>query len=240
MGISANHLSYSDFVKNEIKTLGVIQGLTSLVSSFPILSSNASTFFNVYKNKGKRSKTIKNNKHIIDHPFKFNSELELDIEGKRKKIIIEVLVQPNFSEVTYQLIILELEGVLPTLMRKFHFDFAPYVKASDKQPVYHLQYGGHATPKMVEKEIEDSHILPWLSVPRIAIAPMNFALFLDMILCEFKSEATNKISETNEWRQLIKTNEDLLIKCYYERIGNFFTSNHKSSFLFRDFCYGKK
>ncbi len=237
MKISEDHLTYVDFFNNEIKTLSFIQGNSQITSFFPAFSNAATIGYNLYKNR----KPPKNKrKRTTQYSFNFCGHLNLDIQGKKKKIIVEVMVKPEFSECTYQVIILDDFYNPPTIIRKFHFDFAPNVNPVDKQPIYHLQYGGSATPEMTKLAIDDSNVFPWLSLPRINIVPTNLALLLDLIFCEFKSEKTNKISETPEWRGLIKNNEDLLIKCYYERINRFFSSSHKSNFLFRDFCYGKE
>ena len=73
-------------------------------------------------------------------------------------------------------------------MRKFHFDFAPVVDKNDRKPVYHLQYGGKPTPRMKELNVDDEHILPWLSSPRINSTPINLALLLDMIFRPFRCD----------------------------------------------------
>ena len=124
-------------------------------------------------------------------------------------------------------------------MRKFHFDYAPKKALEDKKPIYHLQYGGKATPMMKELEVEDDQILPWLSSPRIISIPVNLALLLDMVFCEFSSEVTNGITERREWRDFIKYNEELILCPFYGRVNQFLTSEHKFDFLLRDFYYGK-
>lgn len=229
MSIFKEHLSYTDFVGNEIKTLGFIQGLTQINQSFNDLANKSQILFHQYS--GRKNSDI---------AFQFKCDLNMLVEKQDKTIFIEALLRPNFSEAVYVLSICDQSLIPPKIMRKFHFDFAPVVDKNDRKPVYHLQYGGKPTPRMKELNVDDEHILPWLSSPRINSTPINLALLLDMIFCEFPSEPTYKIIGTKEWRDLIKNNEDLVTKLYYKNIAKFFTSTHKSDFLFRDFYYGKK
>jgi hypothetical protein len=93
---------------------------------------------------------------------------------------------------------------------------------------------------MLGASVVDKKIQPWLSIPRMNFSPINLALLLDLIFVEFKSPITNNIVERREWRELIKANEDLMLKSYYNSINNFFTrGSHSTDNLFRDFSYGK-
>ncbi|WP_420320104.1 hypothetical protein [Flagellimonas sp.] len=222
-------MNYEKFIRNEIKTLGFLDGFSTINGSLGNLSSNANLFYHQYKAK-EADKLI----------FKFSADFNLIIEKRERIIIIEALLHPNFSLASYVFSICNKAQDDGMVLRKFHFDYAPNeANAIVKKPIYHLQYGGKATPRMLELQVADESIHTWLSSPRINTNPVNLALFLDMIFCEFRSDQTIAITERAEWRNLIKENEDLITKLYFERITGFFNVNHSSSLLFRDFCYGE-
>ena len=227
MGIAKNQLSFHEYFANEIYTLRFISGLAPIKTSFFDLSNKAQIYYYQYKGKKNRS-------------FEFECELDLVIEKEERKVGIEVKVTPDYAFSSYALTMYQKEADEFQLMRKFHFDFVPQTKFEDKKPIYHLQYGGTATPKIKTLGVDDKNIIPWLSVPRLNYSPINLALLLDVIFCEFPNETTISITERSEWRDFIKMNEELILKDYYSRMRDFFQNKHKSDFLFREFCYGKK
>lgn len=232
MSIDAGHVSYDEFVKNEVKTLGFLSGFASIISEFPSLSSQAYLFYNQYKDK----------RRIGEIDFTFNCEMEMEIEGRKKEetlILIETCIKRNYTEATYALTICENKTEPKELIRKFHFDYDPQSNSnSHKKPKYHLQYGGTATPKIGEHKISMDRIHSWLSVPRLVFAPINLALLLDYIFIEFPSKETNQITEKSEWRDLIKSNEEKILKTYYENLNRFMIGNHSSKSLLREYFYG--
>lgn len=232
MKISESHPSYQNFFKREIKTLRSLQANTGIGKSFRDLSEKSKIYYDTYKNK-----KFDMNKNS----FQFNCELNLIVEKKERKVFLEAKVEPNFSLVTYALSICDRmdNNGSHTLLRKFHFDFdLNSLKRNDK-PIYHIQYGGKPTPMLTELNIDIKDINPWLSSPRINIPPTNLAIMLDVLFTEFPNETTAKIQEDPCWRDLIKTNEEFIFKEYYRGITRFFSNEHTSNFLFREFYYGK-
>lgn len=225
MYIDKEHLLFDDFIKNEINSLGFIQGLLRNDNLFADLQNKSECLFHQYRKK-------KN----IDR-FDFGCEIVLLVEGKKRKVLIEAIVTLDFSIASYVFSILEEDDDSISLLRKFHYDYAPKKPGLGK-PVYHIQYGGKATPKMKELNVQDELINPWLSSPRLNTSPINLALFIDMIFSEFASEETTKIIEKSEWRDFIKGNEEKVLKKYFGKINNFFGNEHNSNRLFRDFYYG--
>jgi hypothetical protein len=125
------------------------------------------------------------------------------------------------------------------LIRKYHFDYDKSINDM-KKPLYHLQYGGKLSPNMIYCNVTDDNDYSWLSIPRINFTPINLALLIDFIFVEFKSPVTESIIERTEWRQFIKTNEELMLQGYYKCVNQFFSrGNHTANKLFRDFSYGK-
>ncbi len=228
--INTDHPTYKEFVKNEIKTLEVIAGITRINTSFPDLASAANLVFHSYNNLKART--------IQDRPFEFTCRFCLEIEGKERTVFLEVITTPDFDHTSYMLAFCDGDETTP-LLRKFHFDYAKPIAGQNEKPVYHLQYGGAATPTFNASSIDVSHLNPWLSVPRIPFMPVNLALFLDIIFCEFQSEETHNIKELPKWRDLIVNNERKVLKPYYSNLSSFLNAKHKANYLIRDFIYGQ-
>ena len=228
MCIDGKRMASEEFIKNEVKTLGIIQGQTSIATHFRDLHQQASYTYSLYE--GKKPGSI---------PFRFDCELKMEIEKRKQILFIEAEVRQNYSFVTYALCMCE-DTEQKTLMRKFHFDYDPQVNASaSKKPKYHLQYGGKATPSLKKNDISTKDLQDWLSVPRLSFTPINLALFLDIVFNEFPSEHTQRVIENKEWREMIKTNEENVLLPYFRNVNQFISSGHKSYYLFRDFVYGK-
>jgi hypothetical protein len=124
------------------------------------------------------------------------------------------------------------------VIRKFHFDFAPeYINKRARHPIFHLQYPGEFPIHLQNLKLEYDHLVCSLSEPRISFRPMSLALTLNMIFKEFQNEQTYKVVEDSTWRELIKTNEDHLLKPYFNKCNTFFSGSGIKLFT-NDFCYG--
>lgn len=235
MPIFQTHLPYVDFVKNEIHTLEVLQALSYLPGRFDQLYSQAYEVYNRYLG------VMKNNR-LEATSFEFKCHFDLSIEKGMRKFFVECIVAPGFEEVSYMLAICQDDSDNPQIIRKFHFDYALPQKNQDPKPVYHFQYGGDGRPTYNENELDIEHMQPWLSNPRINYTPMSLAILLDSIFYELKyqNESTYGLVERQEWCDLIKHNEDVILKPYFQRINTFFNStDHRFDFLLRDFYYGR-
>lgn len=229
MGIHKHHPSYIDFVKKELLNLQFLFNDKYIANSFTELSNSAYTFHSIYGFK--KDGDLKN----ID--FSFGCNFDIVIEKKKRKIAVEALITPEFKHVSYSLSICDKKKCL----RKFHFDYAiPIANDPKLKPIYHLQYGGEQSPQLKNLNISVKQIYPWLSSPRINFMPVNLAILLDMIFCEFPSEITNGVVQRSEWRDFIKNNEEYIIKPFYKRMEEFISKEHSSDKLVRDFYYGKK
>jgi len=230
MCIDKQQISSTDFIHNEFLTLGHIKEQSSVRKSFPELCQKADMLYGIFKGASKKSPLIR---------FQFDCELKLEIEKRKQILFIEADVRQNYSIATYVLCMCE-DTEQKKLIRKFHFDYDPQGNSSAwNKPKYHLQYGGKATPSLKKNGIPTEDLHDWLSVPRLSFTPINLALFLDLVFNEFPSEATQKVIEKSEWRNMIKTNEDALLVPYFQNIGQFINAAHKSNYLFREFVYGK-
>lgn len=232
MSINRDHPDFLKFIKNEQKSLKVLFNDPFIAKNLPELAERANTiYYEYYKIKDKNLKTL---------PFEFSTDFNIVIENEERKVVIETLVQPDFTHVSYVLSICQNCEEPLTLIRKFHFDYAiPIHNDIDRKPVYHFQFGGEQSPRLAGLNISVENLQPWLSSPRITHIPINLALLLDMVFFEFRSEITNGIVERKEWRDFIKSNEDFLLAPYYNRVKWFITNKHKYDFLIRDYCYGQ-
>ena len=171
--------------------------------------------------------------------FKFESELNIKVDGKDGIAHIGSLVnrkdENNINRTTHYVAICK-EGE-KKLLRKFHFDYDPLNQNSKSHPLFHLQYAGKLTPRLKEKGIEDNQLESWLSEPRLFYFPLSLALLINLIWKEFPSLKTSKLSETSEWRCLVKRNEELIIAPFFSGCNSFFQKESGQLFT-TDFCYG--
>lgn len=231
MSIDKEQIPSADFIHNEVKTLGFLRAQASVAKSFPELYTKANTAYSFYSGVLKKTTPT---------CFKFGCELKMEIENKNRSLFIEAYVRQNYSLATYALCMCDSDNEEKKLIRKFHFDYDPKGNSSvNKKPKYHLQYGGKATPGLISNGISAGHLYEWLSVPRLSITPINLALLLDIVFNEFPSEVTQRVIEKSEWRDMIKANEDNVLVPYFLNVSQFINSAHNSTYLFRDFVYGK-
>jgi len=227
MSIIKEQIPFIDFISNEIKTLGIIKANTSIQENY----------FDLYNKSGYLHDLYSGKKNLDKIKFNFSSKIDMIIEKREMTLFIECLISPEYSQSSYAISILNKVGESLELFRKFHFDFDKEPQKVEK-PCYHIQYGGKATPLIVNNNVDDSAITPWLSSPRIRYQPINLALILDFIFCEFPSEINDKIKEDSHWRDFIKNNEVTILKEHFKNINSFFTGLHSNNYLYRDFCYG--
>jgi len=230
MAINKNHPKFIPFMKNERNTLEWLSNNSYVTSNFRPLALSAYNSLSTFPKK---------EKYFANFTLHFSCKLELSVEGRAMTTILECQVQNEFGLATYCFSVCDgVENPL-NLIRKFHFDYAkPTKNDPEPKPVYHWQYGGQESAGLQELGIEIDNLQPWLSSPRLFCTPINLALFLDLIFCEFRDISTRRLTESNEWRQLVKSNEDKLLTPYIENLGSFLVSNHSSEYLLRDFHYG--
>lgn len=222
------HTNYLSFIKKEKKTLNFLMNSPIIQSLFGEIATSASNSF--YDLPEKDTLLEKSN-------FVFGSHFNMEIEKSNRKIAIEAKVEKNFASSSYVLSLFEFNESPYSLIRKFHFDYAKPEKKNPK-PVYHLQYGGEITPVLSELNCDVTGLQPWLSDPRIYFYPTNLALLLDSVFNAFRSNETNQITNRSEWRDLVKENEDFILKPFYQNIHHFINHGHKSNYLIRDYYLG--
>jgi hypothetical protein len=215
-----------EFKRNEVKTLEYIQSRGIFDSDFTELSQAIASTYSRYRGIGRNT-----------FDFSFVSDFEIDIEGQARRIVIHAAVTGNYDFTSYSL------GICGTgsdeLIRRFHFDYDhSRVRTGQKAFISHLQYGGKSGIGFTGRAFATNNIEHWLSEPRFNFPPINLALLLDIVFCEFQDEKRKKIIEDPDWRQLIKNNEVFILKQYFNSISNHIdTVKHSKEKLVRDICY---
>jgi hypothetical protein len=136
------------------------------------------------------------------------------------------------------------------LIKKFHIDFTPTPNTDRPplHPVFHLQSPGKLSPMLRKYGLKDNHLEPGLSEPRLCSAPTTIALLTDFLLREFGGNHTSpltKLTENSEWQSLIRKNEELVLKPYYDACNGFFRNREsrkdpeRHQLFSQDFVYGK-
>lgn len=232
MSVNSNHPTYLQFVNNELLTLNFFTSYPILASSFRNLAVDAKNTYALYQGvKGPQ---------LESRNFEFGTNFEIDVEGKLGQLTIECILEPKFNLASYVIAVCRKKNTSYSILRKFHFDYAiPTTNGKAPKPVYHMQYGGVVSPQLKSLRVSVDSLHPKISIPRLNSIPMNLALLIDMAFCEFRTPVTNKIVNDDKWKKLIKHNEHLLLKPYYEKYNQFITSNHSSTFLMREFNYGR-
>ena len=149
---------------------------------------------------------------------------------------ITVLENNHYNSVSYYLAVCQMHNERLRLLRKYHFDYAPsnHPKKEAHHPVFHLQYAGKPTDKMLTegvKCIRTTH--PGLSIPRIPCSPMSLCLLVNLIFNEFKNNDLNKASGESSWEKLLLKNEMKLVRPYFKNVTeNVIGNNTFSNYLF--------
>ena len=197
MSVNQSYPEFEKFIQNELNTIAKLQADTTLYSTFPQFAGQLSNLYN----------TLRGMTNSFGHNFDlvFKLQFELLIEKNSRPILIEGRINKDFSLATYALTILKDDCNPVEVLRKFHFDYDPGSLGNNwPKPIFHIQYGGGDTPLMEELEVNSESLHTWLSSPRINSIPMNFALLLDMIFCEFRSEETLKITQGKKLERISK------------------------------------
>jgi hypothetical protein len=129
-----------------------------------------------------------------------------------------------------------------TVLRKFHFDVAPGGNPSQGQqvPQTHLQYCGEMSQYLGgigcrSEQLAQMH--PWLSEPRIFFWPMSLGFLIDMALHEFPDQASAKFRADSYWRSLIRKQETLILKPFYERCVEVIKNTNRENQTLADAFY---
>lgn len=223
-----------ELFKNEICTLSFLRDQPFWSDNYRQLSEDAKNFILRNYEPIKKAKLCK-----ID----FESYFEIIIDNEVGTAYVGVRItkegKNTYGELSYHFAIWHNNN--PKILRKFHFDYtANNISGRQLHPIFHLQYPGEPSDNLKGYGVNYDHLDCWLSEPRLPYAPMSLALLLNLILKEFPQGAASKAIGRSEWRSLIKKNETLLLKPYYENCHKFISRRDGLSLLSTDYFYGQQ
>ena len=246
MKIAADWPSPKKLMENEVTTLETMGNNSGLGQEQPQLAGAAKKSYQYYANWGQKRTS-----------FSFSSWLIFPNSPIVKKSTIECLLIADSKEPSsYDMVTYSFALCRPNdegkyhLIKKFHIDFtsSPETGRPPFHPVFHLQSPGKLSKMLKECGIKDDHLEPTLSEPRLYCAPTTLALLTDFLLREFGGDDTSpltKLTEKSEWRGLIRRNEELVLKPYFDACIGFFRDRkskkepeHHQLFS-QDFVYGQ-
>lgn len=222
-----------DFLKHEAKTLKFLMDDPEIAKNYSRLHSDAANWYKL------NYKQIENKKLSSLY---FETEIDLMLDGRRGVCHIGTAMEApegHFTLLSYYLALCKA-GKKPVI-RKYHFDYARHdldKKCRQPHPVFHLQYPGELSPRLKGLGLVDCYLHPWLSEPRLCFTPMSLAFVMNVVFKDFPSESSLKIIERSEWRDLMRNNEDSILKPYYHNCNQFLMSP-AGRLITNDFFYGK-
>lgn len=95
------------------------------------------------------------------------------------------------------------------VVARMHFDKAD---TSDKEPLFHLQFGGKAPNEVQELCWFPSQIV----VPRLPYHPVDIVLASELIVANFFPDSFETLRKEPEWRALIARSQHRILKRYTE------------------------
>lgn len=219
----------SDLIKNEIETVKFFSQNTFIQSHV--------AFYNeakrVYAQHGQGSRG-----------FSFASYFDLfhagmpgnwcrSQETSNVRLIVAALIEQkqdlSYGNISYALGVCRLRSKRSSILRKFHFDVATSLSRRQPHPICHIQYCGEMLNIMSNLGYRDEQLQQLhtkVREPRVFFHPMSLALLVDMALREFPDEMVHKnILRSPEWRNLIRRNEDLMWKKFFETCYQTINSN---------------
>ncbi|MDY6989289.1 MAG: hypothetical protein SWQ30_14670 [Thermodesulfobacteriota bacterium] len=245
MKIIADWPRPEELIENEVATLEAMGNNPSLGQVQPQLAGAAKKKYQYYENMNRKEK------------FSFSSWIVFPGSPIVSKAIIECLIVMNpevpnsYDMVTYSFALCRLNRERKDhLIKKFHIDFTTTPKTGrlPLHPVFHLQSPGKLSVMLKDLGLKDDHLEPKLSEPRLCFAPTTLALLVDFLLREFggdRASTLTKLTRESRWRGLIRDNENLVLKPFFQACSGFFHDREckkdpeRHQLFSQDFAYGQ-
>jgi hypothetical protein len=178
--------------------------------------------------------------HIGDHalrtitlgpnqPYAFETYIDVEYENREARIFVggQVIacVGDCITDLSYYISLVDTSNTPSRILRKYHFDYTCDAPESLRErrrnhPYFHMQYCGELPGGMRQKGITEEQLrtlLPEISEPRIACAPMSIALLFELLFNEFPTKATDAIRKDGYWKKLVMANQTQILKKYHEK-----------------------
>lgn len=210
-------------VENEVKVLGRLMDDPYITREHPNFAVDARKYYDLYR-------SLKGGFEFWSYLDVYHSQMPKrgkTIRGRNQpnlRLFIGSVIELNgksYGNISYCLIVCRLKSKQSAILRKFHFDVTSSVVGGQvrrqQHPRCHLQYCGGMPPfdlGITKAQLQNMHM--GLDEPRIFFWPMSLALLLDMTLHEFPDVPSAKFRATPEWRGIIRENEALLLRRFYQ------------------------
>jgi hypothetical protein len=216
----------SEMVENEIRTVKFLSE-DSFIKKYERFHGESKRSYEQYRSRGRG--------------FLFASHFELfhsGMPGTKKlqrfrvnqtsnvRLIISALIEQNddgsYGNISYALAVCRLRSKRSMILRKFHFDIVANTSGARRQPhpISHLQYCGEPLPimdKLGYRVEQLSQLHTKMREPRLFFSPMSLALLLELTVREFGDQKFREFLLKRDWRNLVRENEALLLKPFYEK-----------------------
>ncbi len=224
------------FLECERETLKFLKDTSTVAIHFTELNNEAHKLYYAIKKDQKKIR-----------PFCFESQITVNLstkEIKNQKGIANISTyiekeKEKFKKISYNLDIIDKSQTPSKILRKFHFDYdPPDTQHRFPHPVIHLQYGGKLSEKLKPLGLTSDHLDIGMEKPRLCYFPMSLALLINLVLIDFPDENSIKLCGTSEWRNLIRKNEDIVLKPFFANCHRFFCNRPNNRLFVNDFYYG--
>jgi hypothetical protein len=229
MELSDFYPSPSDLIKCELDVLDHLRTDPYIKETHSQFAQHASKYYE--RNRGGQSRGFEFVSYFdlwhaaMDRSKREHSKQESQTSNVRLILAARIeLDRQAFSNVSYCLTVCRIRSARIIILRKFHFDVTISEDNSGRRrqqhPQCHLQYCGEMVPEMEKMGCRTTQLEkmnPWLSEPRIFSSPMSLALLIDMALHEFPDERSRKFRKSNEWRGLVRRQENLVLRPFYKK-----------------------
>jgi hypothetical protein len=229
MELSAFYPLPNDLIKNELSVLEYLSTNTYIARAQSRFLNDAKKYYKQYRycRTGFQFASTLDVAHAQMPKAKKKSAKRWREEPNLKLLvaaIIEKKSESTYGNISYVLAVCRIRSKDLSIVRKFHFDVTGGGGSSparrQQHPMCHLQYCGGMLPLMAEiglRQTQLQNMQMKLSEPRIFYWPMSLALLIDMALHEFPDASSTSFRATPEWQSIIRNNETLLLRPFYEK-----------------------
>ena len=227
MELSEFYPKSSDLIESELAVLDHLRNQPYIREIHSDFARHASAYYDRFRDKnshGFEFVSYFDVHHTAMHQTREgNGRLGKPDPNTRLLLAVRIeLERQAFRNVTYCLTVCKIRSKQFSILRKFHFDVTVAGERTGRRtqqhPLCHLQYCGEMVPKMEEmgcRSTQLANMSPWLSEPRIFFWPMSLALLIDMAMREFPDERSIRFRSSNEWRGLVRKQENLVLRPFY-------------------------
>lgn len=229
-----------DLIKNELSVLAWLSTNTYIAQEHSGFFNDAKKYHNQYRycRTGFQFASTLDVAHAQMPKAKKKSAKRWKEEPNLKLLVSALIEKEKESEsryenVSYVLAVCRIRSKGLSIVRKFHFDVTGGGGSTparrQQHPMCHLQYCGGMLPLMTEIGLRKTQLQNMqmnLSEPRLFYWPMSLALLIDMALHEFPDARSESFRATSEWQSIIRDNETLLLRPFYEKCVEVIVKNN--------------